>query len=98
GWMLLGLPVVILMGFACWWLLTKKLFPVAGLNTKQSARMIERTHKSLGRMKKGERRVAVIALLTAAGWVFGNYLREYIPALSDSVIAMLGALSLFVVP
>ncbi len=98
GWMLVGVPMVVLMGTACWLVLVKLLFPVRALNVKQSAAMIEKTYKNLGRMNRGETYVALVALLTAAGWVFGLPLANMVPGLSDAGVAMIGAVAMFLIP
>ncbi len=99
-WLLVGLPLVVVFLPLVWLYLTRVAFPVR-LRTMPGQRdlFVDELRK-LGPLTPGERRVGVIFGLTALGWILRPKLVEWtgIGGLSDAVIAMLGALALFVTP
>ena len=52
----------------------------------------------LGRPSRGELSVAVVFLLTAAGWVFQPLIERVAPFVSDTTVAIAGAVLLFMIP
>jgi sodium-dependent dicarboxylate transporter 2/3/5 len=92
-WMLVGLPVVFILLPVTWLVLTRWAFrPEPG--------HMDVGISGLGAMSSGEKRVAVVAFLTALGWVARPALAKLVPglALTDAGIAMAGAVALFVIP
>ncbi len=99
-WMLLGLPISLVMLVATWFLLTRMLFPV-GRNEVPAARAaIRDALAALGPASIAEKRVAIVFGLTALLWITRPLLAGLVPALqlSDTAIAVAGALLLFIVP
>jgi sodium-dependent dicarboxylate transporter 2/3/5 len=92
-WMAIGMPVVLVLLPVTWLMLTRVSFRIEGTAL---AGMPELP----GPMTSRERRVALIALAAACGWIFRPLLVHLLPGigLSDAGIAMLAALALFVVP
>lgn len=97
-WMVIGVPFSVVMVFVCWFLLTKVLFPLRGLEFADSDKLIKKEIKSIGPISKGESLTAVICVLTACGWVFQSFIKDFIPGASDAWVAMLGCVLLFIVP
>jgi len=106
-WMMFGLPLVVIFLFLAWYVLTRFIYPV-GVNEFPGGRQMMRDelHK-LGKMSRGEWTVLTVFLLTAAGWVLRKpmtnwtWLVELVPPinnLNDSIIALSGALLLFIIP
>ena len=96
-WMMLGLPLtVLLLGAA--WLLLNWLFPVKHEIGGTAERFVREELERLGPMSPAEIRVAVVFALTALAWVLRPLYGAAIPALDDTLIALLGALALFVLP
>ncbi|MDN4175978.1 anion permease, partial [Nocardioides sp. SOB77] len=60
--------------------------------------LIAREHAQLGPMKPGEWVTLIVFLLAAIAWILRTIIERYIPGLSDSGIAMIAAMILFVVP
>ena len=53
----------------------------------------------LGKTSIEEKRVLVIFLLTAIAWICRSFLlKEFIPAIDDTIIALIAAIALFIVP
>ncbi|QJD58713.1 DASS family sodium-coupled anion symporter [Pseudomonas sp. gcc21] len=97
-WMLIGVPVSFTMLLVVWWMLTRKDF---GLDSESanSSTLLKEQLAELGPMRKGEKLVAVVFLLTALSWIFQPVLSEtLIPWLNDTVIAIAAALVMFLIP
>jgi sodium-dependent dicarboxylate transporter 2/3/5 len=60
--------------------------------------MIANEKSALGRMSRGEAAVAAVFALTALGWVFQPLLEKVVPLVSDTGVAIAGALLLFMIP
>lgn len=105
-WMRIGVPIVAVLLPACWLLLTT-LFPARG----RIPGLAERLHDeraALGRPAGGERFTLTVFLLAVAAWVLRDPkvigsvtipgIATWAPAVTDSGIAIMAALVLFVVP
>lgn len=97
-WMLIGLPVTLAALPLVYLVLTRIAFrldsePVAGM-----AELITTEKAKLGRFSLGETLVAVVFALTAIGWICRPFLDAHLPMLSDTTIAIGGALILFFLP
>lgn len=99
-WMTIGLPVVLIMLPLAWLLLTRITCPVARRPIPGADEVIKAEIEALGPMSIEEKRVLVIFVLTALSWIFRPLIITAFPGvgLTDSGIALLGALSLFIVP
>ncbi len=99
AWMKIGLPLVAIMLPLTWLYLTRVVFPLR-LEVPESARAaIHAELGKLGPMQRGEIIVGAVFVVTALGWIF----RPQLVALSgleisDTTVAMVGALLLFVLP
>lgn len=96
-WMLIGVPISVLMLVAVWLLLARKDF---GLNAQNNSReLLQKQLNDLGSMSRGEKRVGVVFLLTAAAWIFQPLISEsLIPWLNDTIIAIVSAIIMFLIP
>lgn len=99
-WMMLGVPVAAAMLPLAWFVLTRLAYPFDDAAHGGGAAAVADALRTLGPMSPPERRVAGVALLVALGWVAGPWLGRWLPggAPSDTVIAIVGAVALFVVP
>jgi sodium-dependent dicarboxylate transporter 2/3/5 len=99
-WMMVGVPMVILMLPIVWLILTKIVFPIRLPNVPGQARMIAAELEAMGSMSRGERTVAAVVAVTAFLWVFRPLINDFLPfiTLNDTSIALLAAVSLFVIP
>ncbi len=91
-WMLVGLPVVIVLLPLTWLFLTRFAF-VIGPDP------IQVEFPASAPLSSGEKRLAIVAALTALGWIVRPLISATLPglALSDAGIAMTGALALFAI-
>lgn len=96
-WMLIGLPVSLTMLLLIWWWLTRRTFDLG--TRADSTTLIREELRGLGAMSSAENRVAIIFALTALAWIVQPLLSaSWFPWLSDTVIAIVAALVLFLVP
>jgi sodium-dependent dicarboxylate transporter 2/3/5 len=97
-WMLLGLPVTLVALPAVYLVLTRLMFRLGARELPGMAELIAGEQRQLGRLSRGEIVVAAVFTLTAAGWIFQPLLARAIPLVSDTTIAITGALLLFMIP
>ncbi|QOC23933.1 DASS family sodium-coupled anion symporter [Wenzhouxiangella sp. AB-CW3] len=97
-WMMLGVPLVIVSLPILFLVLTRVLFPVRLKQLPGGRDIIREELRRAGAMTRAEKQVAVIFSLTALLWVTRPVLQSWIPGLSDTGIAIFGALLLFLVP
>ncbi|KZD05835.1 SLC13 family permease [Oceanibaculum pacificum] len=96
-WMAVGVPVTIVMLLAAWMILTR-LYPISNDIGDGARSVVEGEKRKLGRMSTAEKRVAAVFVLTALAWVTRPLFSDYIPGIDDTVIAIAGALLLFMLP
>jgi len=106
-WMVFTAPLVIGMLFISWILMTRFIFPFQFKEIPGGKALIGEEIEQLGPMNRGERIVLQVFVLTAILWVLRAPLQDWewltdrvpmVNRLSDTVIALVGALSLFVIP
>lgn len=99
-WMTIGIPVVLIMLPLTWLLLTRVTCPVARRPIPGADEVIKNEMKALGPMSIEEKRVLAVFMLTALCWVFRPLITKLFPemGLTDSSIALIGAMILFIVP
>ncbi len=98
NWLAVGLPLVLVGLPLTFLVLTRMVFPLRIATLPGGEALIEGALKGLGRMKLGERWVALVFTLTALLWITRPLLVNILPGLSDAGIAMAGGLILFVIP
>lgn len=97
-WLVFAGPLSIVFLFVTWLLLVKLLRPEIPLD-RGAETVIRVQREELGRISRGERRVLVVFTLVAAGWLFRPFvLQPLFPAITDTVVAIVGGVLLFVVP
>ena len=108
-WMTVGVPLAVVMLALTWFLLVRVLHPLpATAQGPGAGKAIQAERAGLGPLSRGEKVVGTVFALTALGWLvrepkrFGAVeipgLQSYFPMISDSVIAMAGAILLFLIP
>ena len=98
-WMLFGLPLAVVMLAIAWWYLTRLAARLDGRQGVCGAEIIQHEIGQLGKMSSAERRVLTVFVTVAVLWVFKGLLPPaFLGPISDSTIAMAGAIALFVIP
>ncbi len=99
-WFAFGFPFSALLLMLCWWLLMR-IYPQRAEALDAGAyRAVLDTHlKRLGPMSSAERRLMVLFGIVILCWLTGSLLwYRYVPNSNDVIVAICGALLLFVVP
>ncbi len=99
-WMTLGLPISIILLIISYLVLVKWMFPNRQLQFKASREIINSELKKLGPTSGKEKMVLVIFGITVFLWIFRTLINKIFPGLglSDTIISMMAAISLFAVP
>ncbi|MBC7103167.1 MAG: DASS family sodium-coupled anion symporter [Parvibaculum sp.] len=97
-WMLIGVPTVIVGVPVAWFLMTRVIFRLKGMEIPGASEAIVRERGKLGPISASEAKVAIIFALTALGWISQPLLAGFFPFITDTGIALLGGFLLFIVP
>lgn len=98
-WMKIGVPFAAMLLFISYFLLVKVLHPNKWHSLSDASGVIQKELWALGKRSTQENRVLIIFISTALLWVFRKSINTYNPwfELSDSGIAILAGIALFVV-
>jgi len=99
-WMSFGLPFSIVMVTAVYFVLVKWMFPCKDIVFTSSGNVIAEEIEKLGKISKEEKRVLTIFAITIFLWITRTIINNIFPGLklSDTIISLLGAVSLFAIP
>ena len=99
-WMLVGIPIMILVLIACYFIITKILYRNHLTAIDGSRELIQSKLKELGSLSREEKRVLVIFCLTSFLWIFRQNINSLIGQnlLDDTGIAMAGGVLMFLIP
>lgn len=99
-WMIFAIPMCALLLLGCWWYLTRWAFPGISTSKANSSALGESVHlEALPPMSGNERRVLMVFGGLVVAWVFRVFLFEsWLPAMDDTLIAILGGIVLFILP
>jgi sodium-dependent dicarboxylate transporter 2/3/5 len=96
-WMLIGFPFTLISLPITYILLTRIIFKL-DIKLKLDKSIIENEIKAIGKISKEERIVEIVFVITALLWIIRPIISKYINGISDSGIAIFGALLLFIIP
>lgn len=97
-WMMVGLPIVVVGLPLVHLVLTRVVFPLRLAEIPGGRAFLAAERTGLGPMGKAETRVAVVFAATAVAWVARPLLAAVLPGLTDTGVALAGALALFLLP
>ncbi|MEM6649862.1 MAG: DASS family sodium-coupled anion symporter, partial [Pseudomonadota bacterium] len=110
-WMMLGIPIMVAILPAAWFVLTKWAFPLPKKGALEGQAVIQDHLAALGKMSIPEKRVLLLFAVVVSLWVFRRPLNDiqvslgegqnlYTPfaGLTDHVIAILGVILCFLIP
>lgn len=100
GWLAYGLPVVIVMLPLCWLTLTKIVYPFKLPSNREAHQRICQTYRKMGKLNISEKRMSLVFVLVVLLWVTRPLLVKATgyTHLSDTAFAVIGAITLFLVP
>jgi sodium-dependent dicarboxylate transporter 2/3/5 len=105
-WFKFGLPLSIFFLFICWFYLTKIAFKFKQKEFSAGKEEVVSQLKGLGKISYEEKTILIVFILTALAWITRNVqidgvqygLAKIIPNLDDTIIAIISALVLFILP
>lgn len=99
-WMIIGIPLSLTTMFACYWMITRVLFPNKLPKIEGSDLLIANKLKELGSMRKEEKLTLMIFGLTSFFWIFQQGLNSLFgkDIFNDTNIAVTGGVLMFLVP
>lgn len=98
-WMMICTPLSLLLLFIFYLVMVKWLYPNGMKEDVTTRDMIRNEVKGLGNMSLSEKRVLVVFLFTATLWITKDLINKIgIVKLDDNMIALMGAVALFIVP
>ncbi len=99
-WIKFGLPLVLIMVPTAWLVLTKIAFRIRLKPARDAQAIIRRLLDEMGPLGVADRRTLIVIVAVALCWMFRALLNQIpgLEVLSDTSIAIVGALCLFVIP
>jgi len=98
-WMTFGLPVSLILLSICWFYLTRYAFNFKNKSLSSGQEEITKQINSLGKMSYEEKTVLFVFVTTALLWITQSFLlKEIIPNIDDTIIAISCAVILFILP
>ena len=98
-WFSFGFPIAAILLLICWKYLTGYVLKFSIKEFPGGKEEVESQYKALGPMTVEESRVLIVFVITALAWIFRKYLLSpFIPAVDDTMIAMMAAIALFLIP
>lgn len=98
-WFKIGFPVAVVLMTFCWFYLVKVAFKLDKQRFPGGKAEIQRQLQKLGTIKFEEKAIFIVFVLTALAWITrGFVLSKLIPGIDDTIIAMVAAVILFLIP
>jgi len=98
-WFKFGFPISVVLLFICWKYLTSFAFKFKQKEFPGGREEIKKQLTALGKISYEEKLVAVVFAVTAFAWITRSFLlKPLIPAIDDTIIAMISAILLFLLP
>lgn len=97
-WMKFGLPISLALLLICWKYLTGFAFSISQVKFPGGISTINAMKKDLGKISREETTVLWVFVATAILWIARSLLQKMIPAIDDTIIAMVSGVLLFILP
>ena len=97
-WFKFGFPISFILLFLCWKYLTVIAFKFEQKSFPGGIKEIKKQLQKIGTISYEEKLVALIFTLTAIAWVTRDILKLIIPVIDDTIIVMISALIIFLLP
>lgn len=98
-WFSFGFPISLVLLFVCWFYLTRVAFKFKQKEFPGGKEEINRQLKALGPISFEEKIIFAVFVLTALAWVTRSFLlKQFIPEIDDTIIAITSALIIFILP
>jgi len=97
-WMKFGLPVSLVLLFICWKYLTSFAFKLNRVKFSGGKKEVQTMLSKLGKLSYEEKRVGIVFMIAALGWIFRGLLETILVGIDDTIIAISAAILLFLIP
>ena len=98
-WFSFGFPIALILLFLCWMYLTRFAFQFKQKEFPGGREEIKKQLQELGPISYEEKAVFIVFILTAFSWITRSFLlKNFIPKIDDTIIAIFFAVLLFIVP
>ncbi len=98
-WFTFGFPISIVLLFICWLYLTRFAFRFKQKSFPGGRAEIKKQVAALGPVSHEEKLIFGIFICTALAWISRSiFLKQFIPAIDDTIIAMIAAIVIFLIP
>lgn len=97
-WFIFGVPFSAVLLVICWWYLVNVAFKLNTGEALTGRDQVREQLRKLGKMSKEEVLILIIFGLTAFFWMTRSFLLKSYPSINDTVIALIGAALIFVIP
>lgn len=101
-WMLFAAPIAVFLLFVCWYYLVNIGFDLSEYENQDHEKSLEKIktyQKELGSITYEEKVILVVFGAVAFSWITRSFLlNPFLPALTDTIIAIIGAIALFIIP
>ncbi len=98
-WIVFGLPISLTLLFICWKYLTTFAFKFTQTSFPGGKAEIKRQLDALGKISYEEKTVLMVFVATAFAWISRSFLlKEFIPNIDDTIIAVIAGIILFLLP
>ena len=98
-WFMFGFPISVLLLIICWIYLTRFAFKFEQKEFPGGKQEIENQLKALGKISYEEKIILAVFTITALAWICRSFLlSKWLPAIDDTIIAIIASLALFLIP
>ena len=98
-WFVFAFPLTLVFLIAAWYYISHRAFGLGKRSFPGGKEEIQRQIGLLGPLSLSEKKVALVFGFTALAWITKSYfLLRWFPFLDDTIIAIIGGLSLFLIP
>ena len=97
-WLKFGLPISVILLIISWFYITHVAFKFKQKEFPGGKAEIQRLIAELGPMKREEKTVLTVFIITAVCWITRSFvLEQFLPGIDDTIIAMIAGISLFTI-
>ena len=98
-WFMFGFPLSIVLLVLCWVYLTKIAFKFEQKEFPGGKKEINKQLKALGKITHEEKIILLVFSFAAIAWICRSFLiSKWLPAIDDTIIAMIASVVLFIIP
>jgi solute carrier family 13 (sodium-dependent dicarboxylate transporter), member 2/3/5 len=100
NWMLVFTPLSVVLMLMLYWVMVKWLYPNNIKHSAEGKSYIKTELQKLGKLSTAEKRVLVVFGITIFMWIFKDLINGFQKTivLDDTIIALIGAITLFIIP